>query len=90
MYESVKNCQVKWDRGSTLIELCSHIIHLSSKNEVAERLIVSFLNTMILTSEPPETELNNAELCSLRTETFDAVQLSMSLIFTPTGLFSRS
>ena len=90
IYRSVKNCQIKWDRGSTLIKLCGHIIYLSSKDVVTERLIVSFLYKMIPTSEPPETELNKAELLSLRTDTFDAVQLSISFIFTPTGLFSRS
>lgn len=86
----MENCQIKRNRGSTLVELCGHIIYLSSKDIVSERLIISFLNKMIPTSEPPETELNKAELRSLRTDTFDAVQLSISFILTPTGLFSRS
>lgn len=80
---SMKICQSQRNQCALLVELSRNIVDFTSKYIASEGLIVHFLHKVEITSAPLPIWLKSCEDCSFKIEIFDAVQLSMSLIFSP-------
>lgn len=79
----MQHAEIEWNQCCLVVQLRRNIVYLLSQDVIPERLVISLLNRPKITSDPPAIVLKICEDFSLSVEIFDAVHVSMSLIFTP-------